>query len=230
MTTISDNKGTTPGDLRPPVETWIANLGHKLRVYKGQDLLQTASSGTAIIYIETGKAAITYVDARGCEMLVHYFYPGDFIDNSSAINYSLDGSFSVRALEACTLRRIPVSAFCERAAEHAELYLLLIRQVTDRLLQTTKRLRDLALLGINSRIANLLTELAQTPEAKSHPKGYLISTTRQELSRMAGCSRESAGKAIRNLQAFGFMEAQGKKMVVYTDKNDRVMNYLLDGE
>ena len=49
----------------------------------------------------------------------------------------------------------------------------------------------------------------------SHPQGTQIRVSRQELSRLVGCSREMAGRVLKKLQADGKLHARGKTVVLY---------------
>jgi CRP/FNR family cyclic AMP-dependent transcriptional regulator len=48
-----------------------------------------------------------------------------------------------------------------------------------------------------------------------HPEGIQIRVTRQEISRMVGCSREMAGRVLKDLQEEGFIWAHGKTLIIY---------------
>jgi CRP/FNR family cyclic AMP-dependent transcriptional regulator len=52
-----------------------------------------------------------------------------------------------------------------------------------------------------------------------HPQGIQIKVTRQEISRMVGCSREMAGRVLKSLQDAGLVWAHGKTMIVYDEEN-----------
>ncbi len=49
----------------------------------------------------------------------------------------------------------------------------------------------------------------------SHPQGTQIRVSRQELARIVGCSREMAGRVLKQLQEQGLLHARGKTIVVY---------------
>jgi CRP/FNR family cyclic AMP-dependent transcriptional regulator len=49
----------------------------------------------------------------------------------------------------------------------------------------------------------------------THPEGTQIKVSRQELSRLVGCSREMAGRVLKVLEEQGLLTARGKTMVVY---------------
>ena len=60
-----------------------------------------------------------------------------------------------------------------------------------------------------------MNDLCQEPDALSHPQGMQIRVSRQELARIVGCSREMAGRVLKQLQIDGKLHARGKTVVVY---------------
>jgi CRP/FNR family cyclic AMP-dependent transcriptional regulator len=87
--------------------------------------------------------------------------------------------------------------------------------LTRRLLHTSRKVSRLAFMDVTSRIARTLVDLCSEPEAMSHPKGTQIRISRQEISRIVGCSREMAGRVLKQLQEEGKLWARGKTIVVY---------------
>ena len=61
----------------------------------------------------------------------------------------------------------------------------------------------------------MLHELARQPDAITHPDGMQIHSTRIELGRLVGCSREMVGRVLRDLQADELVYVQGRKIVLY---------------
>ncbi len=53
------------------------------------------------------------------------------------------------------------------------------------------------------------------PDAMTHPEGMQIKVSRQELSRLVGCSREMAGRVLKVLEDQGLLRATGKTIVVF---------------
>jgi len=49
----------------------------------------------------------------------------------------------------------------------------------------------------------------------THPEGMQIKITRQELGRIVNCSREMAGRVLKDLEEQGLIEVHGKTIVVY---------------
>ena len=67
------------------------------------------------------------------------------------------------------------------------------------------------------RVEAALTELAAQPDAMRHPQGTQIKVTRQEISRMVGCSREMVGRVLKELQEDGSVWAHGKTVIIYDE-------------
>jgi CRP/FNR family cyclic AMP-dependent transcriptional regulator len=59
-----------------------------------------------------------------------------------------------------------------------------------------------------------LLDLCQEPDAMTHPEGTQIRISRQELSRIVGCSREMAGRVLKQLETDGGIDVSGKTIDV----------------
>ena len=88
-------------------------------------------------------------------------------------------------------------------------------QLARRLRDTSRKASSLAFLDVSDRIVRTLNDLAQEPEALSHPQGTQLRISRQELARLVGCSREMAGRVLKKLQADEKLHARGKTLVLY---------------
>jgi CRP/FNR family cyclic AMP-dependent transcriptional regulator len=83
-----------------------------------------------------------------------------------------------------------------------------------RLRKTTFKLKNLAFVDVSGRIAHTLMDLCKQPDAMTHPDGMQIKVTRQELGKIAGCSREMAGRVLKTLEEEGLVQVSGKTVVV----------------
>ena len=88
-------------------------------------------------------------------------------------------------------------------------------QISKRLLDTSRKASRLAYLDVANRILRTLHDLCQEPDALTHPDGMQIRVSRQELSRITGCSREMAGRVLKQLEAQNLLTAHGKTIVVF---------------
>ncbi|MCB1611298.1 MAG: helix-turn-helix domain-containing protein, partial [Xanthomonadales bacterium] len=58
-------------------------------------------------------------------------------------------------------------------------------------------------------------DLCEEPDAMSHPQGTQIRISRQEISRIVGCSREMVGRVLKQLEEEGKISVTGKTIVVF---------------
>jgi CRP/FNR family cyclic AMP-dependent transcriptional regulator len=87
-------------------------------------------------------------------------------------------------------------------------------QLTNRLLRTSRQVSRMAFMDVTSRISRTLLDLCDEPDAMSHPEGTQIRISRQEVSRIVGCSREMVGRVLKQLEEQGMIDVSGKTIVV----------------
>ena len=129
-------------------------------------------------------------------------------------------SVMVRTRSACELAEISYQKL-EQLFESdlrsftKEILYALGRQLTERLAATSQKVSHLAFLDVTGRIAGTLLELCKQPDAMTHPDGMQIRITRQEIGRIVGCSREMAGRVLKDLEERGLIHVKGKTIVVF---------------
>jgi CRP/FNR family cyclic AMP-dependent transcriptional regulator len=87
--------------------------------------------------------------------------------------------------------------------------------MASRLQVTSQKVGDLAFLDVTGRIAQTLLNLAKQPDAMTHPDGMQIKITRQDLGKIANCSREMVGRILKDMQNQGLIKVSGKTIVVF---------------
>ena len=121
---------------------------------------------------------------------------------------------TLQAKTECEVAEIGYEKFLSVKDEFPEVLYAIGAQMAIRIDQTTKKLHDLAFVDARGRITNALMELCEQPAAMTHPDGMQLKVSRQELARIAGCSREVAGRMLKQLQNDGLVEVSGHTIVV----------------
>lgn len=88
-------------------------------------------------------------------------------------------------------------------------------QLANRLRKMNRKIGDLAFMDVSGRVARSLLDLCKEPDAMTHPDGMQIRTTRQELGRIVGCSREMVGRVLKTLEEQHLISVSGKTIVVF---------------
>ena len=159
-------------------------------------------------------------DEDGREIILTYLNKGDFIGEMGLFIPMPKRSVVVRTRSSCELAEISYSKLEQlfggdlRSFAKDILYAL-GRQLTERLAATSQKVSHLAFLDVTGRIAGTLLELCRQPDAMTHPDGMQIRITRQEIGRIVGCSREMAGRVLKELEERGLIHVKGKTIVVF---------------
>lgn len=177
-------------------------------------IIHAGETAQSIYYLLEGCVAVYIEDEQGREMIVSYLNKGDFFGEMGLFDEISQRSAWVRAKTDCVLAEVSYSRFTQLAQEQHILWFLLGNQLARRLRATTERVGDLAFLDVTGRIARILIELAKQPDAITHPEGMLVRMTRQEIAQLVGCSREMAGRVLKDLEEKGLIEAEGKSLVI----------------
>ena len=186
------------------------------------DLLHTGEPADSLLYLVEGSVSIVIEDEEGHEIVLAYLNKGDFIGEMGLFSPEERPTRSgmVRTRAECDVAEIQYdkleSLFEGELRSHARDILYAIGgQLTTRLLNTSRKVGHLAFLDVTGRIAGTLLDLCKQPDAMTHPDGMQIRITRQELGRIVGCSREMAGRVLKNLEEQGLIYVKGKTIVVF---------------
>ncbi|HEB78310.1 MAG TPA: cAMP-activated global transcriptional regulator CRP [Methylothermaceae bacterium] len=193
---------------------------HRRRYPRRAIIIKPGDPGNSLFYIIEGSVTVSIRESGDRELILGYLNRGEFIGEVGVFLGENTREVIVRTREPCQLAEISYQRLeqCltnELAPYAAELMRLLGRQVSRRLLQTSRKAGHLAFLDVTGRIARTLMDLCKEPDAMTHPDGMQIRITRQELGRIVGCSREMAGRVLKALEAEGLLSARGKTIVVY---------------
>jgi CRP/FNR family cyclic AMP-dependent transcriptional regulator len=168
-----------------------------------------------LYYVMEGSVEVMIEDEDGNEMVLSYLNKGQFFGEMGLFYEQPTRSAWVRTRTECELAEMTYPRFRQVANESPGLLFELATQLASRLERTNKKLGDLAFVDVTGRIAHAIMDLCNEPDALTHPDGMQIKVSRQELSRLVGCSREMAGRVLKVLEEQGLLHAKGKTIVVY---------------
>jgi len=184
------------------------------------DIFCPGDPANTLYYVIEGSVSIIAQEADGRELVLGYFGPGQFVGEMGLFIESSEREVILRSRVQCTLVEIDYAHLLQLLEgplreDAASLLYAIGAQISGRLLDTSRKAGRLAFLDVTDRIVRTLHDLAKEPDAAPHPQGIQIKLSRQELSRLVGCSREMAGRALKTLQADGKLHARGKTLVLF---------------
>ncbi len=201
-----------------PAITKFLTYCHKKKYKAKETIIHLGSEPNTLFYIVKGSVTILLESDDDHEIVLDYLNPEDFFGEMGLFDEEASRSAWVKAKTDCEIAQISYSRFHEILKELPDVLFEITKQIAHRLRKTSKKVRDLAFLDVTGRIASTLLDLlAKQPDAMTHPEGMQIKVTRQELGKLVGCSREMAGRVLKNLEEQGLISVSGKTIVIYDD-------------
>jgi CRP/FNR family transcriptional regulator, cyclic AMP receptor protein len=193
---------------------------HRRKYPNKSPIIRPGDIATTLYYVVEGSLAVMSEDEEGRELILAYVNAGEFVGEMGIFMEPEKREVMVRARTPVELAEISYERlfqlFDGPLKEEATRILFMIgAQLTRRLLHTSRKVSRLAFMDVTSRIASTLIDLCKEPDALTHPKGSQIKISRQEISRIVGCSREMVGRVLKQLEEDGKISASGKTIVVF---------------
>lgn len=215
-------KPATPHPLAPDQATMDRFLAHchRRRYPSRTEIFRPGDAAGTLHYVVQGSLSVITEETEGRELILGYINPGDFIGEMGLFFEAEAREVLLRSRTPCELAEISYERLTQLftgqlAAECPRILYAIGAQLSKRLLDTSRKASRLAFHDVTGRIARTLLDLCQEPDALSHPQGTQIRVSRQEIARIVGCSREMAGRVIKQLEIDGLLHARGKTIVLY---------------
>jgi CRP/FNR family cyclic AMP-dependent transcriptional regulator len=178
-------------------------------------IIHAGDAPDSLYYIVEGSVSVMIEDEEDHEIVLAYLNPGDFFGEMGLFGDEGGRAAWVVARQPSTIAEMTYGEFRRLAKDDPEILFALASQMAARLRETNRKVMDLAYVDVTGRIAHTLLQLAKQPDAMTHPDGMQIRITRQELAKMVGCSREMAGRVLKELEEQGLLTARGKTIVLF---------------
>jgi len=200
----------------PNIDRYLAYCDRNAYTAK-TTIINTGDLADTLFYIIKGSATVMVEDDSGREIILAYLSEGEFFGELGMYQEENENvrSACVKARSDCEVGVMTYQRFKELARVYPSLAKSLDSQVASRLRNTSKKVLDLAFLDVTGRVASCLLDLCQLPESKEVDDGVQIKVSRQEIARIIGCSREMAGRILKDMQELGLIKAKGMQVVVF---------------
>lgn len=210
-----------PDDTNRKVMEYMLPFCHKKTYPPKTVVFRPGDLGDRLYYIADGSVSISVEDEENDqELVLAYLNKYELIGSIGIFKGSETRKVTVRTRTKCQLAEIGYERFKQvlkkELVEHApEILFMIAEQLSARLLKTSRKFSDLAFMDVEGRIARALLDLSKEPDAMTHPDGMQLHITRQEIGKIVGCSREMAGRVLKEMEDKGLISAHGKTIVVF---------------
>jgi len=201
-------------EMHPAVAKFLEQCHRKTFPAKS-GIINAGDHSDKLYYLVKGSVSVVIEDDDGHEIILAYLNDGDFFGEIGMFDEKQERSAWVRARSKCEVAVLSYDRLRALAVDMPEILFAILSQLALRLRNTSRKVGDLAFTDVSGRVARALLDLCEQPDAMTHPDGMQIRITRQELGRIAGCSREMVGRVLKNLEEQHLITASGKTIVVY---------------
>lgn len=188
--------------------------GHRRHVQKGQVILTEGDPSRTLYFIMSGSAAVQLLNWHGHEALLALLHPGEFFGEMGLFPGVDARSATVQATADSNLLEVPYTTFIDMTRRYPSLWLELAGQLAKRLRSVNRRMAELPKLQARDRIWLVVAELADKVIGVKDPDGVPLRIRREDLGKLAACSREAAGLALQELENDGRVLLRGQSIVV----------------
>ena len=196
-------------------------LCHKKHHPAKSIIMKPGDSGDRLYFIIEGSVSVCAEDGEGKqELMLAYVNKNEFLGEVGVFKEPEMRKVTVKTRCPCYLAEVSYERFRDmlknELLEYApDLLYMIGEQLSERLLTTSRKFTDLAFMDVEGRIARTLLDLCKQPDAITHPDGMQLHISRQEIGRLVGCSREMAGRILKELENKKLLTAHGKTIVVF---------------
>ncbi len=189
---------------RTDLEQFLAQS--RQRTYSAKaTILAADEEPTTIHYLVSGSVEVVIETEDGKELVLAFLNEGHFFGEMGFFNEKSQRTAWVRARKDSVVAELGYEEFAEFSKTNASLIFELATQLSIRLSRTNNRVGNLAFLGVSGRVAKVLMELAEEPEAVDVEGGRRVKYTQPQLARIVGCSREMISRVLKLLQSEGLI-------------------------
>ena len=195
-------------DLPDSAAEKLLQYAKRHRYAKNSVIVSEGDNQSSFYIVESGSLKV-YVDGDdGRQLTLSWLEAGDYFGELALI----DGeprSASVITLTPTELCIISQKDFQEFLQVEQGTALLLMKALARRIRALTGSVRDMALLDVYGRVANVLQQRALAHDGRIEPK-----LTHQEIADMVGASREMVSRIMRELTVGGYIEQAAGAIVL----------------
>jgi CRP-like cAMP-binding protein len=182
----------------------------------GREIFAKGSAGQSMMAVLRGTVKMSSVSPEGKEIVFNIMHPGDCFGEIALLDGE-ERSADAIAMTNCELLVLNRRNFMPILENRADICLILLRILCQRVRQTSEQVEDVLFRHLESRIAKALLHLAESADLHG-VRGLSIDLrlSQRELGNIAGGSRESVNKHLQSMHKAGLIEL-GKGSIMIRD-------------
>jgi CRP/FNR family transcriptional regulator, cyclic AMP receptor protein len=165
-----------------------------------------------LYFVNSGTLSVILQDCKN-NKLTHFFIDSDNTCGEGAY-FSKESNISIIAESDVIVTSIDHKKLKPISRQYPELLFYLAEQTAIKSKKVMKKNMFMTFRPVKERIQYILEELSLLSLSQDHAHGKVLKITRSKLGSLVGCTRETAGIAIRALEKEGVLQCNGRKIIV----------------
>ncbi len=196
-------------DIDPKHLERLANIVSTKQVDKGQLIFSTGDPAHGFYSVISGKVRIFRAVPSGKEHVLHVFGPGEAF-GEVAVFKDMRFPATAQALEPSKLLYFPSEGFKNALREDPQLSMRLLALMSERLKFFVKKIEDLSLKEVPSRLAGHFLVLAGSHQADT----FTLDMPKSQLAAYLGALPETLSRVLRDMQDKGMITVDGREITL----------------
>lgn len=198
---------------KPALELFFKEF-RQLHYKKGETILRAEDTPTGVYFLSRGFVRLYAVSKKGEELTLIIFKPGDFFPVMWAINNART-SYYLAAITNVDVWRVPQDKFLAFIKSNPEVFFDLTSKILIRFGGLLKRMEYLVFGNAYAKVASIITICAERFGHRQKGKVTIeVPLTHGDVASMTGVTRETASIELKKIENKGFIEYQGRLIVV----------------
>ncbi len=174
---------------------------------KGQLIVLAEEEGSSFFIIGRGEVKVSVMSEDGREVILSILREGEFFGEMAVLN-GKPRSATVTATEDSDILLIRRPDFLRLLQEIPQISIKFLQELAGRLRKADRMIESLALMDVPVRIMRTLLQLADEIGIDTEV-GIVIRNrpTHQQLSEMAGTTRETVSRVLKKLERLGYIRS-----------------------
>ena len=193
--------------LTQPQAESLANAVGKRRFKRGELLVELGKKCDALFIILAGRARVVVTDKKAREVILATLQPGDHVGEMSLIDRE-PHSANVEAEVQTDALVLGGDDFNRCLNENGAMMQAVMRGLVQRLRSADRKIESLALMGVYSRVANVLLDSGVPTSDAPNVRVIREKISRQDIAKMVGASREMVSRVMKDFEEQGFIETK----------------------
>ena len=185
---------------------------------KNQVIFDQGDQGNSLVVLKSGLVKISLVDSNNHEFIIKTFGAHDFFGEMALLEGGMR-SATATAVEDTSTLIIFREDFIRLIQKTPSFAMNILTELAYRLRRTTENISNLTFFDAYGKVARCLLDLREkVGREEGNGTEIHLKLSRQELANMAGLSRETFTRILKEFQVRGCLDVRGKKIVILNEK------------